>query len=515
MTKRNHPELETITRKPSFAVIVRHYAEALLMVVVATAIGLLIAPRWGTYAVDLLYLPPVLAAAILYGFRPAMTAALASAMAYNFFFAEPYYSLRMNRPADILTVVILFIVAAVTSRLAAQMRSQAALAVANAKRNATIAGLAGRLLPCIAPEQIAKVATSEIATLFDCNAALLIDSINTRALAVMPTTAPLTPVEFIVAASVIAEGKIAGRGSQRLTPCEWLFFPVKSGDAILAAFGVVRNDGRSPIPPEGQLLFDNLIDQVALALERARLEASARDIERLRERDRLRDALLSSVGHDLRTPLTAVSAAAAQLDISQDANLVGTIRSEASKLERYITNLLDMARIEAGTIRISEEPIDLVDSVSAAVRDLRKELGAVRVGVEFADELPLVRGDARLLHHCLINLISNAARLSPTGGRIAISGQAEKGGVCLSVADEGPGISADMPDIAFDSFEQISGSDSSGGSGLGLSIVRAFAEAMRVEVSAYNRNGGSGAIFALHFPAALIIPETVDTDDAS
>ena len=157
----------------SFAMLVRAYAEILAMVAASTLAGKLMAPAWGTGPIDLLYLPAVLAAACLHGLRPALFGAALSALAYNFFFTAPIHSFRIDRPADLVTVILLFVVATVTSQLAARMRTQARIASANAARNATIAGFARQLLSCSDPEAIGDVACREIATLFECNSVLL------------------------------------------------------------------------------------------------------------------------------------------------------------------------------------------------------------------------------------------------------------------------------------------------------------------------------------------------------
>src|SRR5205807_381780 len=208
----------------------------------------------------------------------------------------------------------------------------------------------------------------------------------------------------------------------------------------------------------------NLFDQVALALVRARAEAENREVAGLRERDRLRSALLSSVGHDLRTPLTGIIGAAAELrrDGGEDPALLATIECEAGKLERYIANLLDMARIEAGAVKLRTEPVDLVDAVAAALKDLRTSLSGRQIEVELPSDLPLVRADPQLLHHCLINLIDNAARHSGPIGAIGISATKAKGEVQLRVEDEGPGL-PQQSERALDIFMRIEGSDRKGG----------------------------------------------------
>jgi two-component system, OmpR family, sensor histidine kinase KdpD len=305
---------------------------------------------------------------------------------------------------------------------------------------------------------------------------------------------------------VFEGGEPVGRGSPRLSPADWLFFPVKSGAKVLAAMGLARDDGRAPVDDEQLPLLLNLLDTTALALERSDLGRQMQDIASLRERDRLRGALLSSVGHDLRTPLTAIVAAAGELRQAEaPAGLVDTIDAESGKLGRYIANLLDMARIEAGSIRLHEEPVDLVDAVGAATRDLKQALSGRDVAIDLPADLPLVRADPHLLHHCLLNLIDNAVRYTPAGSGVRISGQQVGGGVSLSVVDQGPGLPNEGRGI-FDRFQRIAGSDREGGAGLGLAIVKGFADAMGFSVEARTNEGG-GATFALHFPSGLAVSE--------
>lgn len=475
------------------------------MVAAATGIGMFIAPRWGNAPVDLLYLVPVMAAASLYGFGPGTLSALASALAYNFFFTEPVRTFLIHSPADVVTFILLLTVALVVSRLASRMREQARRAVANAERNATIAGLAGRLLSCVDDAAIGKISCRQLAQLFHCNAVLMIEREGLPVvIASAPAHAGLTPSDYGAAAIVLQQGEVVGRGSPRLNPADWLFFPVKSGNKILAAMGLARDDGRTPVDEDQLPLLTNLLDTTALALERSGLERQMQDVAGLRERDRLRGALLSSVGHDLRTPLTAITAAAGALrQADAPAALVDTIDAEAGKLDRYIANLLDMARIEAGSIRLHEEPVDLVDAVAAAARDLGHAAGAGRLDIDLPPDLPLVRTDSRLLHHCLLNLVDNALRYSPAGSRVRIVGRREGGGLALTIVDEGPGVQGEA---AFERFARIEGSDRKGGSGLGLAIVKGFAEAMGIRVEAHN-NDGAGATFALHFPAPSVMSE--------
>jgi two-component system sensor histidine kinase KdpD len=372
----------------------RGYAEALLLVAASTMVGLLIAPRWGNSAVDLLYLPTVLAIAVRAGFGPAVAAAITSAVAYNYFFTVPYHTLRIHSPDDIVTVVVLFLVALVTSRLAARMRHQAQLAQAHAERNATIAGLARRLLSGTSEGEIAEVAVNELGRLFDCNAILLADQPRPRILAAQPASIQLTPGDIAAAATVIATGDATGRGLSGVTTVEWQFHPVRSQEAVLAAVGLARDDGFPPVDA-GQLpLLGSLLDQVALALERARLEAEAREFAAVRVRDRERSVLLSSIGQDLRPRLKAIEEAVGELKRSGSADkaLVSAIGTEAVKLDRYIADLVelgpvaDQQPIEAGTLKIdlfhrsvtrSGEEVHLTPKEYAVLAELAKHPGRV------------------------------------------------------------------------------------------------------------------------------------------
>ena len=339
---------------------VRAYAGTFAMVAAATLLGLWIAPRWGTAPVDMIYLPAVLGAAALWGLAPGLVAGITSALAYNFFFTAPVHTLRIDRVADVVTVTVLLIVALVTGRLAAGIRTQARIADAHAARNAVIAGFARRLLSCSTEEEIARVTCEELRRLFDCNAVVVSGLPTPQVIAMVPDGNRLTPSDLAAAVLAIESAEPAGRGTHRVQPAEWAFHPIPSAEAALGAAGLARDDGVPAIGPHNVQLLTSLLDQVALALERARLESEAREFAATRERDRLRAALLSSIGHDLRPRLTAIGTAVRELRRSgaSDRQLVSLIGNEASLLDRYIANLLELGEdrddqpIEAGGVTI-------------------------------------------------------------------------------------------------------------------------------------------------------------------
>jgi two-component system, OmpR family, sensor histidine kinase KdpD len=328
----------------SIAARIQAYTGAIAMVAASTLVGLWIAPRWGTAAVDMIYLPAVLAAAALWGLGPAVVAGIAAALAYNFFFTAPVHTFRIDRLTDIVTVTVLLLVALVTSKLASGIRAQARLAAAHAARNATIAGFARRLLSCSSEQDIAVTACAELRRLFDCNAMLVSGLPEPHVVGAVPEDNRLTPSDIAAAALTIESVEPAGRGTARIQPAEWVFHPVGSGGAALAAAGLARDDGTLPVGEDQLPLLTNLLDQLALALERARLEAEALQFAAVRERDRLRSALLASIGQDVKPRLTAIGTAVRALRRagSSDKQLLSTIGSEAAQLDRYIDNLLDL-----------------------------------------------------------------------------------------------------------------------------------------------------------------------------
>lgn len=378
----------------SISDLVRAYAGSFALVGLSTLVGLWIAPRWGTAPVDMIYLPAVLGAAAVWGIGPGMVAGVTAALAYNFFFTAPLHTFQMDRATDVVTVVVLLIVALVTSRLASGIRKQSQIANAHAARNAVIAGFARRLLSCSGEEGIAQISCEELRRLFNCNAMVVRGPKAPEVVAMAPDGNHLTPSDLAAAVLAMDSSMPAGRGTGRVQPAEWTFYPIVSGTAPIAAAGVARDDGSLAVGEENHDLLASLLDQVALALERARLEAGARAFAATRERDRLRSTLLSSIGQDLRPRLTAIGSAVRELRRggSGDRQLVTSIANEASQLDRYLANLLELddgrdeQPIEAGGLiidlfhrRVSKdgEPVHLTPKEYAVLAEMAKHRGRV------------------------------------------------------------------------------------------------------------------------------------------
>lgn len=337
----------------------RSYGGALLAVAAATIAGLLIVERWGTEPVVLLFIPSVLASAVYAGLWPALAAATASALAYNYYFTAPFRTFVIHSPADVVTVIVLFLVAVVTSQLVGLLRQQAQLAAAHAARNATIAGLARRLLSCADEPAIAAVTVRELSQLFRCHAVLMSGKDNPQLTASAPADVALAPSDFAAAAVTLNTGEPTGRGLRKLDLADWQFRPIASEHGVMAAVGIARDDGVPPVADDEMILLGNLLDQVALALQRARLERDAREFVTLRERDRLRSALLVSIGEDVKPRLNTIDAAARALKRAGlgDKTLIASVAAEVVQLERYIDNLVEV------TPGADQEPVVLGDLV--------------------------------------------------------------------------------------------------------------------------------------------------------
>jgi two-component system sensor histidine kinase KdpD len=353
---------------------IQAYAGSVAMVALATLAGLWIAPRWGTAPVDMIYLPAVLAAAALWGLGPGLLAGALAALAYNFFFTVPIHTFRIDRVTDIVTVIVLLSVALVTSKLAADIRAQARIAAAHASRNATIAGFARRLLSSSSEADIGVAACTELQRLFNCNTMLVRGLPEPQIVAAMPTGNRLTPSDLAAAALTLETGESAGRGTPRIQPAEWVFHPVRADGSVLAATGLARDDGAPAVTGDGLIMLENLLDQLALALERARAEGEVRELGTLRERDRVRAGLLASIRQDLGGPIAALSGAARQLrrSASADKDLAATVSSESLRLERYVANLLELEPdSDREPVQVGPVTIDLFHrSVSKNGRDV-------------------------------------------------------------------------------------------------------------------------------------------------
>jgi len=304
------------------------------------------------------------------------------------------------------------------------------------------------------------------------------------------------------------EDRPFGRGTDKEANLSWLFLPMRTSRGVVGVAGVSGGKPDAFLADDERRLLDALLDQTALAIERIML---AQDVDRARlaaETDRLRSAMLTSISHDLRTPLASILGAATSLktqprdlDEASKREMIGTIQEEAERLNRFIGNLLDMTRIESGAIAPGSSMVDLSEIVGSALQRAGKILADHRVEMRLPADLPMLTLDAVLFEQVLFNLLDNAAKYSPQGSVIRLRAEADQQNLRLEILDEGEGIPAVDIERIFDKFYRVHATDRRrAGTGLGLAICRSFVEAMAGHIVAGNRSDRTGAVFTITLP---------------
>ena len=468
------------------------YIFAMLLVAAVTGGASFGEGRLSLANLALFYLLPVMIISGRAGLAAGLFTSMLAAVCFNYFLVPPRFTLRIADTDNLVTMTALFVVAVVVSQLAARLRRQVEMADANARTSAILADYG---------EQLTREPTVE--ALYSA-----LDDILTRALGVRVQINPggLAGIDAAAANWAVANNVHAGRGTSIMGASEWLFSPLVMDRENHGLVAISRDDARAPLNDSTQSLFDGLLDRTAQALMRVQLAEEREAIGRHHQREQLREALLASVGHDLRTPLTTIRAGLDALGHdSTNPAILDSVRDEAGRLDLMVANLLEMTRIEAGAVTLRVEPIDLTDVVATALDAIKGRIGARTLIVDLPTDLPLVLSDPRLLHPMLLNLIDNACKYGGERTTIMVTGSHDDDGVSLSIADNGPGIPSGEEDRIFARFSRLEGSDRCGGTGLGLAIVRGFAEAMGLVTMAQNRADDVGAVFSIRFPTAIII----------
>jgi two-component system sensor histidine kinase KdpD len=313
--------------------------------------------------------------------------------------------------------------------------------------------------------------------------------------------------------------RAAGRGSDTLPGAKRLFLPMRTGRGLIGAIGIDDDKTGPLLTPDQRRLLDALVDQGALAIERVLLVEDMDSVKRTVESERLRSALLTSISHDLKTPLASVLGAAStmrdlagNLTEAQKRDLLATVIDESERLNRFIANLLDMTKLESGAIVPNTARQDVSEIVGSALRRASKILLEHKVSLELAADLPMLELDAVLFEQVLFNLLDNAAKYASAGTTISIRGIRDRDSVSLQILDEGNGIPPAELESVFDKFYRAQKGDHvRPGTGLGLAISRGFVEAMQGTISAANRTDRSGAVLTIRLP----IPAAADKLDTA
>jgi two-component system sensor histidine kinase KdpD len=492
---------------PSFEV--KPYIVALMAVAAALGLSLVLRPLLGVENVDLLFLTAIVGIAVRYGLWPSLAASVAASLCYNFFFLPPVYTFTITDPTNVAAFLLFAILAVVVSNLAGRGRTQTVSALQRVRSVESLYAFSRKLASAGTMDDVLWATAHQIASMLRVRVVLLLpDNGSIAVKGGFPPEDRLEEADLAAAKWAWQQNRPAGRDSDALPGAKWLFFPMRTGRGAIGIVGICRDESGPLLRAEQRRLLDALADQGALAIERVHL---VEDIERVRreaEADRLRSALLTSISHDLKTPLAAVLGAAGalrdlpkSLDDEAKADLLATIIDESERLNRFIANLLDMTKLESGAVVPNTAPHDVGEIVGSALERASKILAKHRVDVQIPPDLPMVSVDPVLFEQVLFNLLDNAAKYAPAGTTIGIQGWHERDSVRLQVLDEGDGIPPDDLERIFDKFHRAQKGDQvRAGTGLGLSISRGFVEAMHGTITAANRTDRSGAVFTITLP---------------
>ncbi|RJG43533.1 sensor histidine kinase KdpD [Mesorhizobium sp. DCY119] len=456
--------------------------------------------------IGVVFLMGVLTSALWFGLRPAIFASVIGAITFNFFFLPPLYTFDIGDSESIVTFVFFLVVSVIASNLSARVRGQAIAARQRARMNEDLYMFSKKLAGTATLDDVLWATAFQIASMLKVRVVLLLpEEGRITVKAGYPPEDTLDEADLAAAKWTWENDRPAGRSADTLPGAKRLFLPVRTARGAIAVVGI-DDDRQGPmLTPERRRLMDALTDQAALAIERVHLVEDLDNAKLAVEADRLRSALLTSISHDLKTPLAAIMGAAGTLkefsgalDAPTKDELLGSVLDESERLNRFIANLLDMTKLESGAISPNFGMHDLNEIVGSALSRAKKILGSHQIEVDLPPNLPMLRVDPVLFEQVLFNLFDNAAKYSPAASRIRIqSFQGEKS-LTIQILDEGPGIPADELEDIFGKFTRARKGDSvPAGTGLGLAICRGFVEAMGGTIVAGNRTDRPGAVFTI------------------
>ncbi|MEE8663085.1 MAG: sensor histidine kinase KdpD [Acetobacter sp.] len=485
------------------------YVAATLIVLGTLAVALLLRRGFEVSNVSLAFLTAILGVAVAYGLWPSLWASLLGMLCFNFFFLPPLYTLTIAAPDNVVALFFFFATAVIASNLGARVRNQAVVARHRADITQSLYHFSRTITGIIKLDDLLWSVSHQIAMMLDCEVVMLFPENGTLEVKTSYNGGKVVGSDDLAAAAwAWKHNKIAGRGSDNLPGVRWLFIPLRTGRGPIAVIGL-HTERTGPIPDVEQLgLLDALTDQTASAIESILL-AGELDQARLEvETDKLRGALLTSISHDLRTPLASILGATSSLQSYGDdldgaarEELLATVHDEAERLNRFVANLLDMTRLEAGALQPRRETVDVGEVIASALSRAARLLSDHEVEMVIEPNLPMPLLDDVLLEQALFNIFDNAGKYTRPGTKISVTASSGTDILLIHVKDEGKGFEVSDPEMAFSKFKRFKSADRSRpGTGLGLAITRGFIEAMGGTVVARNRQDRSGAELIITFP---------------
>jgi two-component system, OmpR family, sensor histidine kinase KdpD len=494
------------------------YLFALLAVALALGAAELINYWIGVENVDLVFLTAIVGIAVRFGLLPSLFASLASALCYNFFFLPPIYTLTIADPHSIAAFALFTLVAIIVSHVAARGRLQAITAQSRVRTVESLYSFSRKLAGVGTLDDVLWATAFQTAMMLTVRVVLLLPDKGVLTIkSGYPPEDMLDDADIAAAKWSFENNRVAGHGSDTLPGAKWLFLPMRTGRGSIGVIGIDSDKPGPWLTPDQRRLLDALADQGALAIERVQLVEDMERVQRSAETERLRAALLTSISHDLKTPLASVLGSAGtlrdlstKLTESEKVELLSTIIEESERLNRFIANLLDMTRLESGAVTPKLAPHDLSEIIGSTLRRTSKILRDHPVRLDLAADIPMVSLDPVLFEQVLFNLLDNAAKYAASSTTVSIRAWRDRDSVILQVIDEGEGIPQGDLEHIFDKFYRVQKTDQvRPGTGLGLAISRGFVEAMNGTIFAANRTDRRGAVFTITLPISREQPQEV------
>lgn len=483
------------------------YLWSILLVVIATAIGFLIRTSIEPTNLVMVYLLAVVVAATNLGRGPAILASFLGVLAFDFLFVEPHFTFAVTDTQYILTFIGLFLVGLVISQLAARASEQAEAAREREAETAELYDLSRDLASASDLDTILHALQRHLEQTFSRTVAVFLPEEGRMKVQIFSENMQLNEEEMAVADWVYRHPEPAGRHTNTLPAAEYRYLPLKTSKGVVGVLGIGKPKTTDiDLTPAQRRLMDAFANQGAQAIERAQLEKQNRQIALLQSAEKLQNALLNSISHDLRTPLVAITGALSALDeeyIEMDdaarSALIENARGEADRLNRLVGNLLNMTRIESGTIQLHLEPGDVQDVIGTAIEQLGRRIEHNSIKVSVPAGFPLVPMDFTLMVQVFVNLLENAVKYSPENSVIEVCAFRDQTKARVQVLDRGVGIPAEDLARVFDKFYRVQRPESVSGTGLGLSISKGIVEAHGGQIRALEREAG-GTILEVELP---------------
>ena len=484
------------------------YGWALATTAVCTLVAFAMYPYFELANIVMAYVLGSALAGARFGRGPAIVAAVANVLAFDFCFVPPRFTFSVADAQYVVTFAVMLGVTILIANLMATVRQQTRVAGARERRTALLYAMSRELAATRGVENMAIVAVRHVAEVFDCHAVFLLP--DTQGKLHHPSDTPIEQsfrkADLSIAQWVLDHAKRAGLGSDTLPAAPALYLPLSDAQQRLGVLAVLPANRRRVLLPEQRALLDTFAGQLGLAMERARLAEQAEHARVAVETESLRNTLLASISHDLRTPLAVMASAgstladhASGLTEAQRKQLARSIETTARDMTDMVSNVLDLMRLESGRVQLKRTWDSVEEIVSSALARVEPRMRNHPVQLALPDDLSGVFVDSSLVLQVFVNLLDNVAKYTPAGTRTRIAAEAIDDAISVTIEDEGPGLPPGEPGRIFDKFQRGQPEGSVMGVGLGLAICRAIVRAHGGQIQASARPGG-GARFQFTLP---------------